>query len=263
LTSSTSEPIKIVCVSDTHNTHPSLPCGDLLVHAGDLTIGGSFDELQAQLDWINTQSYRYKIVIAGNHDLLLDPTFVDDHPTRVEEMAGRNRADLSWGDIIYLENTSTCLEFGSRQLNIYGSPWTPQFGTWAFQHPPIRDVWSNTIPMETDIVVTHGPPIFHLDMDGKGCEYLLKELRRIRPMATVFGHIHAGYGQETLSFDGVQEAWEKVLLGSTKVKHLLKMALRIIWPQGSSKNGGTKLVNAAVLREQQTGGLREPVVFEL
>ena len=29
-----------------------MPDGDILVHAGDLTQGGSFTEMQAQIDWI-------------------------------------------------------------------------------------------------------------------------------------------------------------------------------------------------------------------
>lgn len=32
---------RIVCVSDTHNSTVSLPQGDVLIHAGDLTTQGS------------------------------------------------------------------------------------------------------------------------------------------------------------------------------------------------------------------------------
>ena len=59
------KPITVVCISDTHNLQPDLPDGDLLVHAGDLTSFGTFDELQSQLDWLNKQPHRYKIVIGG------------------------------------------------------------------------------------------------------------------------------------------------------------------------------------------------------
>lgn len=63
------KPIRIVCVSDTHNLQPELPDGDILLHAGDLTVHGTFDEIQAQLTWLDGQSHRFKIVIAGNdHD---------------------------------------------------------------------------------------------------------------------------------------------------------------------------------------------------
>lgn len=68
-----SNPISVVCVSDTHNSQPVLPDGDILIHAGDMTQSGSFKELQVTLDWLNAQPHPHKIVIAGNHDKLLDP----------------------------------------------------------------------------------------------------------------------------------------------------------------------------------------------
>ncbi|KAJ5671245.1 hypothetical protein N7507_000372 [Penicillium longicatenatum] len=67
-------PIAIVCISDTHNSQPTIPDGDILIHAGDLTQSGSFQELQAALIWLNLLPYPTKIVIAGNHELLLDST---------------------------------------------------------------------------------------------------------------------------------------------------------------------------------------------
>jgi hypothetical protein len=39
--------IRVVCVSDTHNTQPKLPNGDILLHAGDLTQSGSAEELKS------------------------------------------------------------------------------------------------------------------------------------------------------------------------------------------------------------------------
>jgi hypothetical protein len=46
-------------------TQPHLSPGDLLLHAGDLSIIGSQEEIQAQLDWISAQEHTYKVVIAG------------------------------------------------------------------------------------------------------------------------------------------------------------------------------------------------------
>lgn len=142
---STSRPISVICISDTHCKHPEVPDGDVLLHAGDLTDKGTFAEIQAQLDWTNTLPHRYKVCIAGNHDLLLDPDYVKRRPDRIYEGEGTARADLNWGSILYLNNSATELRFsdGSGRdcvLKVYGSPWTEQFGTWAFQYPPIRDV---------------------------------------------------------------------------------------------------------------------------
>ena len=61
---------RFICVSDTHNASPAdgafkLPKGDVLLHAGDLTRQGTFQELKKTLDWIEKADYEVKIVIAG------------------------------------------------------------------------------------------------------------------------------------------------------------------------------------------------------
>ncbi|EEQ28213.1 metallophosphoesterase domain-containing protein 1 [Microsporum canis CBS 113480] len=79
-------PISVVCISDTHNWQPELPDGDILLHAGDLTVNGTFEELQAQLTWLSAQPHTYKILVAGEHDVLLDPPFAQrnpDSPSRI------------------------------------------------------------------------------------------------------------------------------------------------------------------------------------
>ncbi|KAF5027343.1 hypothetical protein F66182_544 [Fusarium sp. NRRL 66182] len=209
-----SNPITIVCISDTHQAQPEVPDGDLLLHAGDLTNHGSFEELQAQLDWLASLPHRHKVVIAGNHDRLLDPEYVARFPDRICEYEGQARADLEWHHLIYLNRTSKMLEFGQRRLNIYGSPWTPQFGTFAFQYPPIRDIWTGAIPEGTDVVLTHGPPKGYLDLRGKGCPHLMREVARARPRALVFGHVHAGHGREEVGFRGVETCYQRVMAGN-------------------------------------------------
>jgi predicted phosphodiesterase len=56
---------RIVCISDTHNQVPSLPKGDVLIHAGDLTNQGSLSELRKTIAWIEKADFEAKIVIAG------------------------------------------------------------------------------------------------------------------------------------------------------------------------------------------------------
>lgn len=56
---------RIVCISDTHNQTPSLPKGDVLIHAGDLTNQGSLSELQKQVTWLEKADFEVKIVVAG------------------------------------------------------------------------------------------------------------------------------------------------------------------------------------------------------
>ncbi|ELQ33467.1 hypothetical protein OOU_Y34scaffold00937g14 [Pyricularia oryzae Y34] len=59
----------------TQHWSDQLPPGDSLVHAGDLSQYGTFAEIQAQLTWLAAQPHRHKVVVAGNHDLLLDSDF--------------------------------------------------------------------------------------------------------------------------------------------------------------------------------------------
>jgi 3',5'-cyclic AMP phosphodiesterase CpdA len=56
---------RIVCISDTHNTNPAIPAGDVLIHAGDLTNSGSHSELKNAVAWLSRLPFEAKIVIAG------------------------------------------------------------------------------------------------------------------------------------------------------------------------------------------------------
>ena len=58
------------------------------------------------------------------------------------------------------------------------------------------------IPSDSDILVTHGPPLGYGDMllDGEtrvGCADLLWEVMHKPPALHVFGHVHEGYGIST------------------------------------------------------------------
>lgn len=56
-------------------------------------------------------------------------------------------------------------------------------------------------------MITHGPPYGILDQAKKnvkfehlGCGELLKALHRVKPIVSVFGHIHGGYGKFETNF---------------------------------------------------------------
>jgi predicted phosphohydrolase len=195
--------ITVVCISDTHNRFPEIPGGDLLIHAGDLSQGGTRQEIQRTLDWLRTQPHQFKVVIAGNHELLLDPQ---------RGIPDTERNALSWHDLIYLKDSSRSLRFKrGRVLNLYGSPWTRKHGNWAFEYPRGVDKWTQAIPEGTDVLITHMPPFAHLDLDGLGDEKLLSEVKRVRPQLHVFGHIHAGYGRDELHYDSLEAIYEAVM----------------------------------------------------
>lgn len=71
---------RIVLISDTHNQTPKLPPGDILIHAGDLTNQGSYDELQRTVEWLERSDFEAKIVIAGT-STHLHITFSPQHQT--------------------------------------------------------------------------------------------------------------------------------------------------------------------------------------
>jgi predicted MPP superfamily phosphohydrolase len=106
---------RIVCISDTHSRyHFTLPPGDILVHAGDFSMTGEQTEVEKFITWLKSLTqYRLKIIIAGNHDLTLEPEFYEKswqrwHPRQKQDyqQIGRLIRDPSLAadyGIIYLE----------------------------------------------------------------------------------------------------------------------------------------------------------------
>ncbi|KAK1771986.1 phosphoesterase [Phialemonium atrogriseum] len=284
-----SDPIRVICISDTHNKRPELPPGDLLIHAGDLTENGSFDEVQANLTWLSSQPHQYKVLVAGNHDVLLDEAFLSKYPERRYGQT-RTKDDLDWGGVIYLEDSSITLKFAphqpqtrqnglrpkDRELTIFGSPWTPQYGVSAFQYrSDSQDHWAErfaAVGAKPDIVVTHGPPRLHLDardFHRAGCPYLAGEVARVRPMLHVFGHIHASYGREDVVLDGVQRGYEEVVTGWAGWGTVVWMAVLMVgavvrWLVcGMGEVGVTTFVNASFVGGRENEPRNAPIVVEL
>lgn len=177
--------MRLVCISDTHTKHRKLgdlPAGDVLIHAGDLTYDGNFHKLRAVTDWLRSQPHRHKVVIGGNHDLTLQ-----QRP---------RQARTHFYDLAYLNEQTVEIE----GLIVFGTPWSPTFLNWAFNADlgdQCRFHWEK-IPLNTDILVVHGPPHGYGDRceDGRrvGCPDLTATIERIRPKLVVCGHIHESYG---------------------------------------------------------------------
>lgn len=194
--------IRLVCMSDTHAQHEQvpLPAGDILIHAGDITKLGEPDSIESLSHYFETSAFSNIVCIAGNHDIGFHTEFYEANWQRF------HRQKLSEPSRIrgctYLQDSSCTIQ----GIPIYGSPWTPEFYDWAFNLPrglPIRQVW-DCIPLETDVLVTHGPPLGRGDRtphSGRaGCADLLHVVQTVvRPRVHVFGHIHEDAG---VTFDG-------------------------------------------------------------
>lgn len=212
---------RFVCVSDTHNTTPKLPAGDVLIHAGDLTNQGSYSELSRAVQWLEKAPFEAKIVIAGNHDITLDKDFFAEHGAHFHNQKPQSHEDClsllaDSPTITYLDHSSTTIRLrtGARTtFTIFGSPYSPKHGLWAFgydtQISPTTNndllrLWDD-IPLDTDIVVTHTPPRTHCDMAPErvstGCEALRRALWRIRPRLAICGHVHSSRGARRVSWD--------------------------------------------------------------
>lgn len=183
--------MKIVAISDTHCRlrNVSIPDGDVLVHAGDLTFQGNIQEISQELRELGryTKNFKKIILCAGNHDWL---------PQRNEPLMRQMCKD---NGITYLQDESITVD----GVKVYCSPHQPEFCGWAFNLPrglPLKEKW-DLIPDDTDVLVTHGPPYGIMDVVPyppgfhAGCEDLYRRVMAMPNLRLhVFGHIHSGHG---------------------------------------------------------------------
>ena len=185
-----SKAVRICMISDTHTMHDKIhgmQKADILLHAGDITYHGKYEELLKFSDWLDSLErnfpggYKHKVIIPGNHD----KTFEDDWETAAAHVTG---ADA----ILNQETYEAC------GLTIYGEPRQPWFYDWAFnvQRSEMRAVWDKA--PKCDVLLTHGPPLGVGDRcaDGAnvGCKYQREWILDMKPQLVVCGHIHEGYG---------------------------------------------------------------------
>ncbi len=182
--------MKLIVISDTHGMYRQIghiPDGDVLIHAGDSLGRGTLEELAEFDAWLGTLPHRHKILIAGNHDWCFQ-----NEPEQARRLVSH---------ATYLQDSGIELD----GVRFWGSPWTPEFFNWAFNLPrgeALAERWAQ-IPDNTDVLITHGPPMNILDQVGErfggghvGCEALAERLAGLRLKAHLFGHIHESYGQQ-------------------------------------------------------------------
>ena len=182
--------MKIWHISDTHTYHDLLkiPDGiDMVIHSGDCSNPrdpyNNEPEVRQFLDWYKSLPIEHKIYVAGNHDTSIEKGLVQP-------------IEFAEAGILYLEDDLVDIE----GVLIYGNPYTPNFGNWAFMKDRVKldRYWPQAIPSYVDIVVTHGPPKGILDKSYSrdrvfemcGDKSLLNRILEIQPAYHLFGHIH-------------------------------------------------------------------------
>ena len=205
--------IRFVCISDTHNKtdnlYDMLPDGDVLIHAGDFTGSSTKKQIIHFNKFLGKAKAKFKhiVVIAGNHEITFDQTWdnggqgISKFPIFFGAKPKKMLNFMQSGELLtnctYIEEESIEL-YG---IKIYGSPWQPEFcdlGFNAERGEPLLKIWEK-IPTDTDILVTHGPPLGIGDRcvrgNRVGCAELLSTVMdRVRPSYHIFGHIHEDYG---------------------------------------------------------------------
>lgn len=181
--------MRLVCISDTHKKHHevSIPEGDVLIFAGDACGGGSEKSFRRFIYWFDSHDISHKIIVAGNHDCCMER-----FPSRLDLIS--EMKDLG---IIYLDHSSCEIE----GVRFFGSPYTPEFCNWAFNVPRgkrLETLW-NEIPNDTEVLITHGPPMNILDVtpgeEHCGCQDLMNRVQNLEHLKFhIFGHIHDAYG---------------------------------------------------------------------
>ncbi len=207
--------MRIICTSDTHDQHNELTLivqklvdnnqKNVLIHSGDISMSGNEKQLSEFITWFKElEGFDYKIFIAGNHDWCFEKK-----PKWLEKYINN---DLILSNVFYLFDKEILIEDDtlSRPIKLYGSPWQPYFYNWAFnvfrESKLMYEIWDR-IPLDTDILVTHGPPNgildevykYHTGHRNVGCEVLRKKVDQLNFLINTFGHIHEGYGKLELN----------------------------------------------------------------
>jgi len=229
---------RFLVLSDTHNfefddskhTCPfrrPLPKADVVLHCGDLTQCGGLSAYKKALKMLGEIDAELRLVIAGNHDRSLDGEYWKSHYWEDEDPGEHSKALRLMTGPLAAQAGVTYLEEGTYSFTlkngaiftVYASPYTPEFCDWAFPYKRNEDRFTEAdqvadgvtsiarrpIPdfPNVDIVMTHGPPKNIMDecaQGNKGCDNLLRALRRARPRMHCFGHIHEGYGAQFVAW---------------------------------------------------------------
>lgn len=193
-------------ISDTHGNHSQLAVPkniDLVIHSGDATNYKAWYDNQSEYEdfkeWYFNLPIKYKIFIPGNHD-----SYIYKYEKDCKKEFSKLGINMLINEFIEIEG-----------LKIYGSPQTPTFGEWFYMtdRAKIYKYWEQ-IPVDTNILVTHGPPKGILDLSHNrirqleycGDNALFNKVMELKPQIHCFGHIHNSngcYNQGERLYEGI------------------------------------------------------------
>lgn len=178
--------MRIAFVSDTHGERPKIPDADLLIHCGDICPRGGKTDFLVQLAWLFSLRSDFPkgiILSPGNHDII-----VQEDTEWARSTCDQLKLKLLIDEAIEIDG-----------VKIYCSPWTPTFYDWAYMgsEEELKVKW-DSIPENTQVLVTHGPAKYILDycQNGNvGSQTLgIKTCFLEKLKVHAFGHIHESYG---------------------------------------------------------------------
>ena len=191
--------MKIAAFSDTHEMFDKVKLPndfDILICGGDFTFKGNYFKIRDFLEQLKTVANNKPVIFTpGNHELTLENQISNESQLINVYCQANNNFHYLIDKQVTINN-----------CKIWGSPWTPWFYDWAFNSPRdvIQTYW-NKIPLDTEVLVLHGPPYGILDKtregENVGCKALLETIQtKLKALKVcIFGHIHESYGHTKLN----------------------------------------------------------------
>lgn len=206
--------MKILHISDTHGFHKEEKLNnlikaeidkeqvDVICHSGDFSSARRSDghEYDSFLEWYSELPIKHKILICGNHEILVEG-HIEEFDAKCKEL-----------NLIHLFNSDIVID----GVVFFGSPVTPWFNNWAFnvKREDLNLYWES-IPNDVDVLITHGPPFGIGDFCGYKNKTLVGDLALLEKVIDIcksrdnifnkgtfnrnlihqFGHVHEGRGK--------------------------------------------------------------------